>query len=257
VIEILLSDQNDKYFNDMYPLFYKNKDGGDAIDIVLQNNLVRPINKILDYLVKYQNKPVYSKIIQHNFIDMLNRSISVTNLLNSEIMISKIESDMWPSQSDKGLKIIKPYNGSPIHLMYKFGDIFKEFQSDLTKEEKANQKSLKIKYTISNLPLFSTKDSYLIDSLLSTDEIEIFGTKAVQDFTKFHWESYAKWPILLALLNHITYVYLAAVYINERYNHRKAMNECKVWLNSMMIPLAISTLYSMRQLTVSPFKYLG
>lgn len=140
---MLLNDQNDKYFNNMYPLFYKNKDGRDAIDIVLQNNLVRPINKILNYLVTYQNKPVYTRIIQDNFIELLNRSIKVTDLLNSEIMISKIDHDLWPSQSNNDSKIIKPYNGSPIHLMYKFGEIFKELKDEVSKEEDQKEEDQK------------------------------------------------------------------------------------------------------------------
>ena len=52
-VNYLLGDENKEFFNVMYPLFYNNRDGQSAIDIALSNNLVRPISRVIDYIVKY------------------------------------------------------------------------------------------------------------------------------------------------------------------------------------------------------------
>ena len=52
-IDFLLGDENQQYFDKLYPIFYKNRDGNSAIDIALSNNLIRPISRVIDYIVKY------------------------------------------------------------------------------------------------------------------------------------------------------------------------------------------------------------
>ena len=49
----LLSDKNEKYFGTTYPLFYKNSDGGSAIDQALEINQIRTVNLILKYICTY------------------------------------------------------------------------------------------------------------------------------------------------------------------------------------------------------------
>lgn len=52
-VRSLLSDKNKKYFNDEFPLFYKNEDGRSAIDTALDNNQIRSVNLMIDYIVEY------------------------------------------------------------------------------------------------------------------------------------------------------------------------------------------------------------
>lgn len=52
-IKELLNDKNKEYFNDKYPVFYKNEDGSSAIDSALDSNQIRSVNLMIDYIVKY------------------------------------------------------------------------------------------------------------------------------------------------------------------------------------------------------------
>ena len=84
-MDYLLGDQNKQYFNVLYPIFYMNRDSKSAIDIALSNNLVRPISCVIDYIVKYQNSPVFASLFQNNFLKLLKKSIPVAHVLNSQI----------------------------------------------------------------------------------------------------------------------------------------------------------------------------
>ena len=52
----LLDKNNKSYFDDEFPLFYKNNDGRSAIDTALENNQIRSVNLMIDYIVAYQNR---------------------------------------------------------------------------------------------------------------------------------------------------------------------------------------------------------
>ena len=52
-IKRLLSPKNEKYFDEENPIFYPNKDRRTAIDIALDNNQVKSVDLMLDYIVKY------------------------------------------------------------------------------------------------------------------------------------------------------------------------------------------------------------
>ena len=52
-IKELLKDDNKQFFSDKYPVFYKNEDGTSAIDAALDNNQIRSVNLMIDYIVKY------------------------------------------------------------------------------------------------------------------------------------------------------------------------------------------------------------
>ena len=47
----LLGDHNREYFNGEFPLFYKNEQGRSAIDTALENNQIRSVNLMVDYIV--------------------------------------------------------------------------------------------------------------------------------------------------------------------------------------------------------------
>ena len=68
-MKFLLSENNDKFFSEEYPIIYKNKmlkkDGHghyytNAIENALKNNQVHAVSEIIKYIVKYQNNFVSS-----------------------------------------------------------------------------------------------------------------------------------------------------------------------------------------------------
>jgi len=67
-----------------------------AIDIALENKQYVAVEKMIDYIVKYQNNFAYFFIFHSNFIDLLNIGINVTGLLNSKIFCYELDFDHWP-----------------------------------------------------------------------------------------------------------------------------------------------------------------
>ena len=76
-MESLLNEKQAEYFDEKYPLIYKNKivkkNNPDkffyrsAIDNALQNNQMRAIDAIIKYIVQYQNNFISSFLFEHNF----------------------------------------------------------------------------------------------------------------------------------------------------------------------------------------------
>ena len=52
-ISSLLDCKNAAYFDDKFPLFFKNEKGESAIDIAMQYNQIRSVNLMVDYIVHY------------------------------------------------------------------------------------------------------------------------------------------------------------------------------------------------------------
>jgi len=52
-MKALLSSNNKKFFNDQFPLFYKNQDGFSAIDASLDRNQIKSVNLMIDYIITY------------------------------------------------------------------------------------------------------------------------------------------------------------------------------------------------------------
>ena len=61
-IKSLLSEENSKFFNDKFPVFYKNEDQTTAIDVSLEMNQIRSVNLMINYMIKFQNSYVYSHL---------------------------------------------------------------------------------------------------------------------------------------------------------------------------------------------------
>ena len=67
----MLGDENEKYFDEKFPIIYKNKipkkHGKNfyyrtAIDNALRNNQVQSVNLMVNYICKYQNNYVSAKL---------------------------------------------------------------------------------------------------------------------------------------------------------------------------------------------------
>lgn len=52
-IKELLGEKNKKFFTSKYPVFYKNEDGRSAIDVALENNQIRSVSLMIEYIIKY------------------------------------------------------------------------------------------------------------------------------------------------------------------------------------------------------------
>ena len=129
-------------YKSKYPIFYKIKqtvpmikDGQviedeketrilTAIDIALENNQIRAINDMIDYIIKFQNSFVFQFLFEDNFIKLLEKGIKLAPLLQSEVFYFEFNHDEWPRVSTCGDNILAPFCGSLFHLKYKYQDIF-------------------------------------------------------------------------------------------------------------------------------------
>jgi hypothetical protein len=62
-----------------------NEEGKNPIDIALENNQLRSVELMIDYIVKHQNEYVFSNLFHKSFVELLNKNIPVLSLLKSKI----------------------------------------------------------------------------------------------------------------------------------------------------------------------------
>ena len=79
---------------------------------------------MIEYIVKYQNDYVFNNLFIHLFVDLMNRGINVTPLLESRIFDNHFDYDEWPSINHNKEKMIVPYNQSQFHLMFQYPILF-------------------------------------------------------------------------------------------------------------------------------------
>jgi hypothetical protein len=96
-------------------------------------------------------------------------------------------------------------------------------------------------------------DSYgqnLMDLMGETEHIEIFQTKAVQDFINYKWEKYGKKVHYISACNHIIYVISFLIYTNEKYLERsdEHQNHSYIPLTVMLLCNLYGMFYDMTQL---------
>lgn len=95
-----------------------------AIDIALENNQMRSLSLIIQYIIDYQNSSVFKFLFEESLIYLLEKGIKLTPLLNSQIFIYEFESEDWPKVTTIGDEIVAPYNGSLFHMRDKYKEIF-------------------------------------------------------------------------------------------------------------------------------------
>lgn len=79
-----------------------------------------------------------------------------------------------------------------------------------------------------------------MESLVESNELELFHTKIVKDFYDFNWNMFAKHIHYFGAFVHFFYfmlfvVYVNEVYVNRRYEHRVAM--CWMMLGCIVVPI--------------------
>lgn len=126
----MLSDDNKKYFNDDFPVFYKNENGNSAIDVALEMNQIRSVNLMIDYICKFQNTYVYSHLFEHNLVDLVNKGVDMAGLFNSSVFNYTFDFDEWPATNANTSKILVPYNKSIFKLRYEYPQVFKQCWTD-------------------------------------------------------------------------------------------------------------------------------
>lgn len=118
-MDILLSDANQKHFSPLFPIIYKNqipKHHGkgfyyiSALDIALKNNQVKAVGILIAYIVKYQNNFVSSFLFTNIMIKLIEKGISVHDILASNIFNVVFDYDQWPSTHSVKTRLIRPYN---------------------------------------------------------------------------------------------------------------------------------------------------
>jgi|TARA_B110000285_G_C15138101_1_gene628603 hypothetical protein len=97
-IKALLDDNNEEHFQSQFPIFYMTKYGNSkenelssAIDTSLENNQIRALNIIIQYVVKYQNNYVYSYLFTDNLLELITKGVEVSALLKSEIFYHRFD----------------------------------------------------------------------------------------------------------------------------------------------------------------------
>jgi hypothetical protein len=127
-ISSVLDDKNKEFFTDQFPVFYCWEESGQengvrrkisTIDEALARNQLRSIDRIIDYITKYQNKWVYASLFHNNLVTLLEKGIKLEGLFRSSVLVCAIKSPEWPSvQADT--RIIKaPYSESIFDLRTK------------------------------------------------------------------------------------------------------------------------------------------
>lgn len=105
----LLGDQNHEYFHannfDQFPVFYRNQDGGSAIDVATEKNQIRSVNAMITYVIHYQNDYRYAHLFQTNLIELIQKEVNVTPLLNSAVLNYTFDYDEWTSSSSDARKL--------------------------------------------------------------------------------------------------------------------------------------------------------
>ena len=135
-IKFLLKDDYSEGFSPEFPVFYTNihsknpKLKQNAIDVAILNNQIRAVNLIIDHIIKFQNNFVSSYLFEDNLIDIMNRGISVVDLMKSNVFSFKFEYEEWPQVHTDMSKVINPYNGSIFKLRECYTSIFPELSEN-------------------------------------------------------------------------------------------------------------------------------
>ena len=125
-IKSLLDTKNQEYFNDKFPLFFKNEQGESAIDIALRYNQIRSVNMMVAYMIQYQNTYVYAHLFEKNLIDLIEKGVNMSALFDSQIFNYQFDFDEWPTTSSNTDLIMRPYNKSMFKLRFEYSELYND-----------------------------------------------------------------------------------------------------------------------------------
>ena len=196
----ILDDANEQYFEQKYPVIYKNKIKkknsesyyfNSPIDIALKSNQVRAVDKMIEYIVKYQNSFVSSYLFVKNLPRIISKDIKIYSLLNSDIFQVEFDFDEWPGHHTNGTECIRGYQKSFFALRSNYETVFWEDEWGTGKDmHMDNTRIYKTKYSVNLLPLIGfhvsesgqimNENTSLMDLAANSDELAIFQTESLK-----------------------------------------------------------------------------
>lgn len=130
----LLADENARYFQKEFPIFFKNKMlkqnhsntffYRSPIDNALLNNQIGAVEHMINYITKYQNNYVSSYMFDKNLASLFEMGVNLTPLLNCSIFSFSYEVDEWPNSHWENSRVLMPYNDSLFLLRDNYNKIF-------------------------------------------------------------------------------------------------------------------------------------
>lgn len=135
-IRAILDEKYEHHFpHSDYPLIYMNKflkkNGKgfflqNSIDLALVSNQIGAVNKLIEYIVKYQNNYVSSYLFQKNIVTLLERGVHCCELSDSSIFSMQFDYDDWPAVHNDHTECLRPYCGSFAGIRDSYRMIFPE-----------------------------------------------------------------------------------------------------------------------------------
>ena len=93
-IKNLLNEENQKFFDNKFPIIYAIKmksqkhrgfEYTNAVEVALKRNQLEGVKFLLDYIVKYQNNFISSFLLNECFPNLLRLGINLENLFSSNV----------------------------------------------------------------------------------------------------------------------------------------------------------------------------
>jgi hypothetical protein len=189
---------------------------------------------MISYIVNNQNSYVFANLFKYNFVDLVNKGVQLSELLQSNIFNPSFDFDEWPSTSTDTKKMIKPYNLSIFSLRHQYPVIFRklwlkeqnkqladEFGGDSQNIMEAviqnEEKQYKIKYYVNMLTSMSEEDGQIIEAIANSEELEIFQVDVVKDLIDYKWKAFAASVHWFGWLIHMLYILALQMYIAKVY----------------------------------------
>jgi len=275
----LLGPHNNEFFSEEFPVFYKNVDGTSAIDTCLDRNQIRSVNLMIEYIIGFQNSYVYANLFKNNFVDLINKGVTLAPLLKSRIFNHTFDFDEWPSTNSNTTSMLKAYNGSIFDIRHMYPVIFRKvWKDDMKREQKEMEglggkkrfelksmlakdnsgKQFKMRYQINLLPSMSEDEGQIIQAIANSEELELFKTDAVKDLVNYKWGAFASSVHWFGWLIHMLYIISLQMYITKIYlaDDIESVTSTPVWLYVIGFCLLYPAFYDGKQMYKQGWAYL-
>lgn len=80
--------------------------------MALDNNQIRSVSLMIDYIIKYQNSFVFAHLFEHNLVLLIQKAVKLVDLFKSNVLIHEFDYDEWPATHPNKDSMMSPYNQS-------------------------------------------------------------------------------------------------------------------------------------------------